>query len=687
MNLLALPRLLVATALLFAAATSDAATMIIPKKSGWRYLDSGSNEGTAWKELAYNDDAWGFGHAELGFGDTIDGRPEATVLSMGPVEDRIITYYFRRFFYVADPAAFTNLLVHVLRDDGAIVYLNGVEVFRTGMPAGEVNFETRASADVNGPDEVRYFLGVLDPSVLVSGINLIAVEVHQVDEDSIDLSFDLELLANQDPDAEQATLLRGPYLQVATTNSIIVKWRTFEETTSRVRFGLAPEQLVFSVLDGSPVADHEVSLTNLAPNTRYYYSVGTSLTPIAGGPDYSFLTAPMLPKPIRIWAIGDCGTATPQARAVFEQYRDLTRGRPTDVWLLLGDNAYGSGTDSEYQHAVFDQYPELLRQTAVWSTMGNHETYSFEPDGVHAYFKIFTMPINGQAGGQPSGTEHYYSFDYGNVHFVCLDSEESDRNPGGAMLTWLEDDLAANEKDWAIAFWHSPPYTKGSHDSDNTFDNYGNMIQMRTNIVPILENYGVDLVLCGHSHDYERSYLVNGHYGFSDSLTPSMILDSGSGQPGDTGPYLKPFPGPSPHQGTVYVVAGSSGWATFQVGRHPIMRTSLLRMGSLVLDVDGKRLDARFVRETGAIDDSFTIIKGGPPAPMRITSLELMEGFVAVTFKSAAGHRYVVEKATRMQHPDWSPASEEITATDATTVWSDIAGPGDDGFYRVIEHR
>ena len=149
----------------------------------------------------------------------------------------------------------------------------------------------------------------------------------------------------------------------------------------------------------------------------------------------------------------------------------------------------------------------------------------------------------------------------------------------------------------------------------------------------------------------------------------------------------QPWPGPAPHQGTVYVVAGSSGWATFQVGRHPIMRTSLLRMGSLVLDVDGKRLDARFVRETGAIDDSFTIIKGGPPARMRITSLKLQEGFVVVTFKSAAGHRYVVEKATRMQNPDWSPASEEITATDATTVWSDIAGPGDDCFYRVIEHR
>src|SRR5260221_2980474 len=97
--------------------------------------------------------------------------------------------------------------------------------------------------------------------------------------------------------------------------------------------------------------------------------------------------------------------------------------------------------------------------------------------------------MNGESGGMASGTEHYYSFDYANIHFVFLDSEQSDRGAGSPMLTWLRADLEANTNDWLIAFWHSPPYTKGSHDSVNLSDNFGNMTQMRMHIVPVLEEY------------------------------------------------------------------------------------------------------------------------------------------------------------------------------------------------------
>src|SRR5205823_9520894 len=138
----------------------------------------------------------------------------------------------------------------------------------------------------------------------------------------------------------------------------------------------------------------------------------------------------------------------------------------------------------------------------------------------------------------------------------------SSRSPGGAMLTWLEQDLSANTNDWLIAFWHRPPYSFGTHNSDFEF----NMVEMRENAVPILEAHGVDLVLNGHSHNYERSYLMDGHYGSSTTLTPSMIKDSGNGQPDGTGPYVKNGLGPTPHQGAVYVVAGSSGWVTLDGG-------------------------------------------------------------------------------------------------------------------------
>jgi hypothetical protein len=485
-------------------------------------------------------------------------------------------------------------------------------------------------------------------------------------------------------------VIRGPYLQSGSTSSVTVRWRTDRPAASKVLFGPGPQQLSSEAVDPDPKREHAVTLNNLQPDTRYYYAIASSAEVLAGGADYYFVTSPATQKPTRLWVIGDSGSASAGVpagpKAVYDRYRELAGSRYTDLWLMLGDNAYYNGTDVEYQVAVFDLYPELLRQTVVWSTIGNHETYSTEPNGSHAYFNNFTFPTAGQAGGEPSGTERYYSFDYGNIHVVCLDSEESFRTPGSPMLTWLEEDLAANTKDWTIAMWHSPPYSKGSHDSDSLTDNFGNMTDMRENIVPILEGYGVDLVLCGHSHNYERSYLMDGHYGFSGSLTPSMIKDSGSGQPDDTGPYLKPDTGPNANQGTVYVVAGSSGWATFQWGHHPIMHTSLLEMGSLVLDIDGQRLDAKFLRETGAIDDHFTIIKGAAPQPLCIVAVRYEEGVVTVTWKSRAGRSYRLEKTASLESPDWQPVSEDVLATGATSSWTGVAASLTGRcFFRVVQ--
>jgi hypothetical protein len=292
-----------------------------------------------------------------------------------------------------------------------------------------------------------------------------------------------------------------------------------------------------------------------------------------------------------------------------------------------------------------------------------------------------TQPVNGEAGGVPSGTERYYSFNYANIHFVCLDSMTQSRTPGSPMLTWLDQDLAANTNDWLIAFFHHPPYTKGSHDSDWEIEH----IEMRQNVLPILESYGVDLVLSGHSHIYERSYLMNGHYGDSTSLTPTMIMDSGSGRPKDTGAYLKPSSGPAANQGTVYVVAGSSGWATFRVGHHPVMFSDLLQMGSLVLDINSNRLDAVFLRDTGAIDDSFTILKGGPADPLRFATFTAKNGQLIARWKSQPGHTYRIESASNLENPIWQPISGNITASGLTTSLTNALPPNlPRGFYRVV---
>jgi PKD repeat protein len=274
---------------------------------------------------------------------------------------------------------------------------------------------------------------------------------------------------------------------------------------------------------------------------------------------------------------------------------------------MLGDNAYPNGTDSEYQAAVFNMYPVMLRQSVLWPAYGNHDGQSADADTqTGAYYDMFTLPKSGEAGGVASGTEAYYSFDFGNVHFVCLDSFESSRSTSGAMLTWLENDLDATTKDWIVAYWHHPPYSRGSHNSDLE----AALIDMRVNANPILEAHGVDLVLTGHSHSYERSFLIDGHYGPSGTFfTPSHVKDGGSGRPATDGPYEKPLVGPDPHEGTVYTVAGSSGQTSGGTLNHPAKYLSLNVLGSMVLDFNGNRLDATFLDSTGTVRDTFTIIK------------------------------------------------------------------------------
>ncbi|MBT8054607.1 MAG: DNRLRE domain-containing protein [Gammaproteobacteria bacterium] len=405
------------------------------------------------------------------------------------------------------------------------------------------------------------------------------------------------------------SVTRGPYLQMQTGDSITIHWRTDTATDSEVRFGLSAANLDQSVNDPVLKTDHAVTLIGLSQSQKYWYAVGDSSGILAGDASYHFHTAPTRGQAAdtRIWVIGDSGTANADARSVRDAYKTWTGSDPADFWIMLGDNAYNNGTDSEYQAAVFNTYPEILRQLPLWSTLGNHDGYSadsFSQTG--PYYDIFNLPTQAEAGGFESFTEAYYSFDYANIHFICLDSYDTDRSVNGSMLQWLQADLAQNTQPWIIAFWHHPPYTKGSHNSDTE----GRLIDMRQNALPILEQWGVDLVLSGHSHSYERSYLLDGHYGMSGSLDPDFnILDPGDGNAASDGAYEKPDVVAVQNAGAVYAVAGSSGKISGGALNHPAMLVSLNMLGSLVVDVAGNRMDVVFLNETGSVQDEFTILK------------------------------------------------------------------------------
>jgi hypothetical protein len=187
------------TSVVTVVTVTNAPVSLVATGAIWKYLDNGSDQGIAWRVLNFDDSTWASGPAELGYGDgpSPEFRPEATVVDFGPEStNKYITTYFRRAFAVADPLMFTNLSVHLLRDDGAVVYINGVEVRRDSMPAGAVTFSTLATVTVGGTDEFTFFASNVPPSMLLAGTNVIAVEVHQASASSSDLSFDCELLGH-----------------------------------------------------------------------------------------------------------------------------------------------------------------------------------------------------------------------------------------------------------------------------------------------------------------------------------------------------------------------------------------------------------------------------------------------------------------------------------------------------------
>lgn len=416
----------------------------------------------------------------------------------------------------------------------------------------------------------------------------------------------------------QVFVTRGPYLQKATSNSIVIKWRTNTATSSRVIYGTDPLAQTNTVSLNNNTTDHEVELTGLLPDTKYYYSIGNASNLIATGTDQFFYThTPIgVEREYNFWVLGDCGTATNDQRNVRDAFLQYNNGKRIDGILLLGDNAYDFGTDGQYQDAIFNNmYEDIIINTVMWPTPGNHDYYSGADAATQSgpYYDIFTLPKNGELGGFPSGTEAYYSFNIGNIHFISLDSYDSPRDSSGAMVNWLRQDLQQNQQEWTIVFFHHAPYTKGSHNSDNPFPYIDfELPEVREQILPILERGGVDLILCGHSHSYERSYLLNGHYGKSNTLQPSHKLDAGSGDFITDCPYHKNTLNGKANKGTVYTVCGvsgkksgtSSGWP------HPAMYTSSVdHFGSMILTIKNNRLDAKFLTSNQTIFDQFTIIK------------------------------------------------------------------------------
>lgn len=501
------------------------------------------------------------------------------------------------------------------------------------------------------------------------------------------------------------------FLQQVSSHGAIVKWRGGDAESvcfSRKMKDLKKKKWSGCV-DGVETAGghREAQLTGLEPDKDYFYSVGGIVSA-----DQQFRTPPDSNKPPKdgnthILIVGDSGTQTELERngeaahdgeaaevlAGFETYNAANGGEPVDLFLALGDNAYLAGTDAQWQGAFFDIYPAILKSAFLLTTIGNHEmgngpvplcavvpshpkcnppdyglrvpfggvstsadpeSYDgdgdLQPDeGGLPYLDIFSLPAAGESGGVPSGTEQYYSVDYGNVHIVSLDSQLTARDDEAraTMREWLIVDLEANDSDWTVVIFHHPPYTKGNnHDSDDAENSPLSIdapeFHMRDEFTGVFDQYGVDVVYSGHSHSYERSYYLHGHTGTSDTFgdDPQHAELKADGElslgreTGDTYAQLSRTSG-NVDDRVVYTVAGSSGKADhpeadsdyltvtpgdwLQHAAHVPQpescggpygcRNGLPLKGSVVLDASATSLTAKFVDVNGAVLDHFTITR------------------------------------------------------------------------------
>lgn len=455
----------------------------------------------------------------------------------------------------------------------------------------------------------------------------------------------------------QAVVTVGPYLQSPTPGSIKIKWRSDSSCTAKVMYGTDPANLTLTATDTVVTTKHTVLLTGLTAYTKYFYAIYNDNSFAEGGDTaHSFRTFPVAGTNahIRAWVIGDFGKGNSKQARVRDSYPGFDSVE-TNLWLWLGDNVYDDGTEAEYLTKVFDSvygYQKIMKNLPFEPAPGNHDYNSISPVAAPVaplsqtgpYLDLVDVYRNAEAGGTPTGHELFYSFDYGNAHFVSLNSELGSIfsssndwtgvNPfnnftSSPMTQWLHQDLTANTKPWVIVYFHQPPYTDGSHDAGAFWEIY--MKAMRENFAEIWEQYGVDLVLCGHSHVYERSKLVKGSYGDAGDITAANIIQDRNGVDAQGQAYVKYTQGANANEGTVYVVNGNSGSTDDAPGfNHPYMISEYgcdTCCGSFILDIDSNRLDGRHLDMGGTIRDHFTIYKvfGSPVGLKEVTDNTIAE--------------------------------------------------------------
>lgn len=341
------------------------------------------------------------------------------------------------------------------------------------------------------------------------------------------------------PDAA-TRIVRTPYLQQLTTSSVIVGWvgsadgiEVTEPDGTKVTFAEA-------TLEPKSKKQMWASVSGLEPDKIYCYTLVAKSSALSER--IGFRTAPPADtkRKVRFLAFGDSGGGGADQFALLDHMTSV----PYEFMIHTGDLAYDQGTFAQFEETVFTPYAELFRHLAFFPAAGNHE---YETQKAAPFREVFNLPND----------ERWYSYDYGPIHFAVLDTEVD----YATQMKWLDRDLAASKAPWKIVYLHRPPYSSGNHGSDE---------KLRRLLAPVVEKRGVQLVLAGHDHDYERM---------------------------------------KPQNGVAYVVTGGGGKGTKAVGESGFTAFSVDVIHFVQIVVEGDQLVLHAIDGTGKQFDSMVIAR------------------------------------------------------------------------------
>ncbi|OGG46287.1 MAG: hypothetical protein A3F84_08060 [Candidatus Handelsmanbacteria bacterium RIFCSPLOWO2_12_FULL_64_10] len=359
--------------------------------------------------------------------------------------------------------------------------------------------------------------------------------------------------------AGAGAILKGPYLQNVTQDAVTVMWETDAPGGGEVEYGHTPS-FGKAAADTARRTVHEVRLTGLEAETVYHYRARSGGDVSAG---FTFRTAPRRETPFTFAVYGDDRTNPFIHAAVAD---GIKKFRP-DLVLHTGDLVVRGREYDLWEREFFGPAGDLYARIPFFPCLGNHE------GNADHYYRFFSLPSNGSA----RHAEAWYSFDYGNAHFIFLDSTPSTGGfgPGSEQRAWLEKDLqseAARGATWRFVIFHHPVYSSGNHES---------ALPQRKAFVPLFERYGVDVAFSGHDHTYERSWPWRGDRR-DDRNGVVYVVTGGGGAP-------------------LYDVKWSP-WTAFarRVNHFTLVSVEGERLTIEAVDVDGGRFDGTAIDREGA---------------------------------------------------------------------------------------